>query len=282
MTKTAKAHRRWTLLVVGDNGRVVPIRHAKGWLTVVLILLLAAVFTATGSLWLLRLKQERTHRLRSELSELREQIDNLQQERDLLMARLAVAQARLKASVANGENRPVAAPAAVDDRGQDPGQAKSDAASPPAVTEAPAAATETPAATEAAVPAPASGSGPKVAVEDFRMARDPETDALRVQFKLINVTGEEEPVSGHTIVVLKNPDLPQDRWLTLPKVPLSDGRPAAPGRGRYFAIARFNTVRFPAGGQRQLHGLNRATVFVYGPDGVLLLEKDFPVNLPPD
>lgn len=263
MARNPRTSRRWTLLVVADNGRVVPIRHAKGLLTLLIVLLAGTALVAAGAVWCYRLKEERGVRLRAALGELRSQIDNLQQERDLLMARLAMAQTRLREAAADQ------APPAETEAGPAP---ESPAAEAPAAPEGAAAAgVETPAAGQRAV-----------TVEDFRLSREADSDKLRVQFKLINVAEGEEPVSGHTFVVLKNPDLPESRWLSLPRAPLTDGRPADPGRGRYFAIARFNTVRFPAGGERQLGRLNRATVFVFDEDGALLLEKEFPVELPSD
>ena len=276
MTKNAKAHRHWTLLVVGDNGRVVPIRHAKGWLTFLGIVLSAALMAAVVTAGFYRYAKDQSRRLRSELGEMREQIDNLQHERDLLMARLAVVQAKLKVS---------SKPARGSASRQDNAVAVAETPAPiqpeievPGCPEAPDAGDQP----DGKVSTPAGAPTPQVDVEDVRLARDPETDQFRVQFKLINATGEEEPISGHTFVVLKNPAQPGGDWLPLPQVPLQDGRPVAASRGRSFAIARFNTIRFPAGSKKQLSGFGIATVFVYASDGTLLLEKDFPVSIPSD
>jgi len=272
--------RRWTVLLVDEEGRVVTLPRARGWAMFLFALLVAALVAIAVLATLYQRPRLENRRLIKRFAAQQRQYEELQRERDLLVARLALAQAGQQArepAAPHAEAAPAAGP--------------ENTAAPPAAEEPePPAGPETDApeeseavtAAESLEPAPAATpeSPSTVDVDNFEIQRAPDNEQLRVQFKLVNTTGDEEPVSGHTVVVLKAPSLPPSRWLSLPTVPLVDGRPKASKRGRYFAIARFNYVRFPAGPARKLKGFTEATVFVYAEGGDLLLEKNFPIVIP--
>jgi hypothetical protein len=119
-----------------------------------------------------------------------------------------------------------------------------------------------------------------VAIENFRVFPVTGSHNLRIQFKLKNTSENSQRVSGHAIVVLKGRQVEQSRWLSIPRLPLVDGRPAGNQRGYAFGINYFRTMRFTAPKPRFAEKYDTASVYVYTRAGQLLLEQDFAVNLP--
>jgi hypothetical protein len=63
-------------------------------------------------------------------------------------------------------------------------------------------------------------------------------------------------------------------------MPLSDGKPTGKQRGYAFGIKNFKSMSFKTNLPQSLKAYQRATVYVFTKKGELLLEQDFPVNLP--
>ena len=114
-----------------------------------------------------------------------------------------------------------------------------------------------------------------VAVEDFKVTYEPGRQTCRAIFTLRNVSTDPKQISGYTAVVLKNDQLPQEQWLTMPNVTLRAGKPGGAKRGQYFSIARFKKVYFVSTHQTDPVRFDRAVVFVFNQQKKLILEKEF-------
>jgi hypothetical protein len=109
---------------------------------------------------------------------------------------------------------------------------------------------------------------------------DPHAGRIYVNFKVINIGGKKQPVSGYTYTILKDSRQEKDGWLVFPKTRLYNGKPAQT-RGMRFRIYNFRTMKFSVQ-QADPNPYKYATVFVYQQDsGALLLERDFELDTIP-
>jgi hypothetical protein len=119
-----------------------------------------------------------------------------------------------------------------------------------------------------------------VALENFQISPKPDENLLRFQFKIKNTSVNAQRVSGHTVVVLKGDQISQERWMTIPAMPLVDGKPTGRQSGHSFGINYFKTLRFSSNYPKFPDEYQVAMVYVFTHQGELLLEEDFPVKLP--
>jgi len=118
----------------------------------------------------------------------------------------------------------------------------------------------------------------KAEIEEFSVARKAYNNSLRIRFIIKNSSSNVQPISGNIFVILKPDDLNEAEWLSVPTVHLMAGKPTESKRGQFFSIRRFKTVRFIVTEQADYDKFKKATVFVYASSGDLILEKDFVLN----
>jgi hypothetical protein len=247
-----KRDRRWTLLFIGDRGKTITFSSFKGVVLITICALLVSAVVAGGFYYLYRMEKRKNANLQNDMDNLRQVVTSLRNEKDILMARLVVAESRVEEKLAQEEEpQPEQKPVKFSRIDRQAALASTDRQ-----TEADS----------------------RVAVEDFIVFHEPDINTLRVQYKVVNTGSKEQPVSGKTIVVLKNTDAEQNKWLPLPSVPLVAGKPSGQW-GRSFSIYNFRTMRFKVNDQPGPDQFNTATVFVFSLTGDLLLEKDFAVGI---
>jgi predicted component of type VI protein secretion system len=271
------ADRRWTLLFIGDHGNVIALKHFK----VIVVAGAFIFFSALCALAILFFVNHGTAAKNKELQRFREksetQIETLRHEKEVLMARLVIAES--KANKSGAEDR----------------QSQGEKNTTGQITPKPQAAAKEPAdKVDQKVPPPPQTAQPKplpeetpkpapvlsVAVENFSVIYEPESENLNVQFKIKNTSPQSQPVSGHTVVVLKNDDLPIQEWLVMPAVAMVGDTPSG-NKGKTFSIQRFRTMNFTFKAPDNFDEFQTAVVYVFLKSGELLLEEDFPVTLPP-
>jgi hypothetical protein len=244
--------RRWTLLFIGNRGKTITFNNFKGVVLAAIGVLLVSAVVAGGFYYLYHTEIKKNASLQNDMDNLRQVVASLRNEKDILMARLVVAESRVEETLEK-EEKPQSEPkpikfASIDRQ-----------------------ASESPADSQA-------DTQLQVTVEDFIVFHEPDINTLRVQYKVINTGSKEQPVSGKTIVVLKNTDAEKNKWLPLPSVPLVAGKPSGQW-GRSFSIFNFRTMRFKVNDQAGPDQFNTATVFIFSLAGDLLLEKDFAVGI---
>ena len=278
-TKHPGADRRWTLLFIGDHGNVITLKHFKAivigigslfFLTVVFAAVL--FFQNQGAL-------KQNNDLQKRFADSKKQIDKLRHEKEILMARLVRAEAKMKEGVAGQrpilQEKKVAQPTAV------PPQEASKPKPVDAVKKKPAVPQADP-----AKPAPAETDEAepviRVAVENFRVLREPDNKNLNAQFKIKNISTGAQPqrVTGRVVIVLKGDELQAEKWLVMPAVGLAGDKPSGK-RGKSFSILRFHTMNFTSKAPSYSDQFQTAVVYVFTKTGELLLEQDFSVELPP-
>ena len=254
LSKTARADRRWTLLFLGNRGKTITFHHFKAVVIVSALILVSSIGVSGGFWWLYRGVRAENSGLQEEIENMKQAIASVRDEKDILTARLVVAESRVAEVMEKNAPEPKAAAGQISSAKEADKQPAS-----LSVAEKP----ESPI---------------NVDVQNFIVFFEPEINTLRVEYKLLNTGRKGNPVSGRTLVIMKEDEKKSDDWLVMPAVPLIDSRPQG-NRGKYFSINRFRTVRFKANDQIGPHQYKYATVFVFSSKGTLLLEKEFPVGL---
>ena len=272
--KRPKPDKRWTILFIGNHGKTITLERFKGMVLLTCLVLGISIAITAGLLYLsLNIRQEKKL-LESDLQELNAQLKAMRYEKDVLLTKLVLAESRSKA------NPP-----------KDPSEQNESAIQQQNITqnEDTRPSTKlaknrqvTPVEKEAEPPAVKNQaeSGLSVAIDNFKISARADENLLRIQFKLKNTSPNSQRVSGHAIVVLKGEQLQQDKWLSIPRVSLRDGKPGGRQRGYSFGINYFKTMRFKTNLPKAPEIYQSATVFIFTPKAELLLEQDFPVKLP--
>lgn len=275
LPKPSKRRPNWTLLFVGDDGRTRSIRPFKG-LFYLFIGILMISLGANVILYVLHkdgLKE--TQRRTAEINQLRQQVDTLRYDKDVLMARMVMTQTRA-AKPPTPPKTPAAAPP---DPVVPPGRALTEEAVSVKTVAEPARSAPQKAT---ASPRPETSQA-RVSLAELDISRSEATEnTVLVRFNLRKIGTESENISGHAFVVLKlAEDDPRPRNITIPWASMDSGKPAPTTRGQYFSISRFKPMKFERRRIRGLEQFSRLTVYVFDTGGGLLLEKEFPVEIPP-
>jgi len=217
-----KAEKRWTLLFIGDRGKTITFHRFKSLVMLALLILLASA-AVSGWFWYLY------DNARIESRNLNEKLENLEQalasarnEKDILTARLVVAESKAEQNIArmiaeSPVKPPVKSPPKTSQPVQEPADDKRETVA-------------------------------SVLAENFLVFYEPDVNTLSVQYKIRNTGSKEQPVSGRSVVILKDSEENPKKWLVLPPLPLVSGKPVG-DKGRSFSIYNFRTMRFKTNDQ---------------------------------
>ena len=272
--KRSKPEKRWTVLFIGNHGKTITLKRFKGMVLLTCLVLCISIAITAGLLYLsLNIRQEK-NQLELDLQDLKAQVKAIRYEKDVLMTKLVLTESRSKASPAKIPPKQIepATPQQNINKYEKPKQANQPAKMR---EETSLEKKDEPSATENPSEAKLS-----VALEDFKIFPRADENLLRIQFKIKNTSPNSQHVAGHAIVVLKGEQLQQKKWLSIPDVALLDGKPTGRQQGYAFGIINFKTMRFKANLPKKIEIYQTATVFIFTRKGALLLEQDFPVNLP--
>ena len=270
--KRSKQDRRWTLMFIGNHGRTITLKHFKGIVILSFVVLVVSIGVSAGLfVWNQQIIMD-YHDLKDDLRISDERIATLRHDKDILMTRLVLAESRVQESLGAKTEKPAENKSAIQE------QSSSDNEGKPNQVVAKKNAQPIP---KQAKPQPTSApidSGLSVAIEDFQISNLSDAKRLKVLFKIKNTSPNSQRVSGHAVVILKGE---QTNWLPIPWMPLVDGRPTGKQRGHSFGINYFKTLRLSLQSPKFPEKFQTATVYVFTRAGELLLEKGYPVKLPP-
>ena len=293
-----KPEKRWQLLLVADDGRIIPFKRIKGIVVTLAVLMVLLGLVCAGLGWQLTAEKVRHRQTRDRLADASRQLDHYKSEVELITTELVLAQVRMEKaglpvtrrheraaqqipleqteaeseSDANPEeSEPQASPAAESETVGAVSQDDSSGAVSQAIPEddARTADTEKPAAEKPAV----------VTLDDLVVEHDTEKKVLMARFRVKNNAPQSGKVSGKCVVVLQNQNLDARSWMPLPKVALVDGVPDGKN-GRAFSISRFVDLEIMAPVEADPSVFDVARVYVFEPSGSAILQKDFPIQLP--
>ncbi|BBO72435.1 hypothetical protein DSCA_63650 [Desulfosarcina alkanivorans] len=290
----AKPEKRWQLLLVADDGRIIPFKRVKGMLLALLILLIVLALFCAGLAWQLTAEKVRHHRTSLQLADASRQMVDYKSKHELIAAELVLAEARMEKAGLPVPRRtariPRQAPGKTADGTNGDGGKKpaSEIAAGPMVTDSAvekAAATTVPDPVQAIAPekkkapAPPEPEKPAVEIGDLEVTHDAAKKILLARFRVKNTGPRSSPVAGRCVVVLKNDLADAATWLGMPGVTLVDGKPDGK-RGQAFKISRFRDMEIKAAGQADPSAFKHAAVYVFDTSGRLISTKDFTINLP--
>ena len=95
--KPKKRADRWTLLFVGDRGKVIPVKRFKGLAITLTFTVFIALALAIGLYFMYNSKAEENESLINALGVSRQKVKSLQDDKELLMVRLVLAESKIKA-----------------------------------------------------------------------------------------------------------------------------------------------------------------------------------------
>ena len=296
----AKPEKRWQLLLVADDGRIIPFKRIKGIAVTLVILLVILGLACAGLGWQLTAEKVRHRRTMAQLTDANRQAVHYKSEHELITAELVLAEARMEKAglpvrrrqspaeqqppVKTVDVKPVPEPT-IDDGEKEtkPAGAATQAAvktaSAPPAAAPPASVAEDAVPDAAPVEATAAPKQPAVAMDDLEIEHDAGKKILLARFRVKNAGPRSSPVAGRCVVVLKSDQMDPGAWLAMPSVALINGEPAGE-RGQAFRISRFRDMEIKAMGQADPSSFKTATVYVFDSSGAKILEKDFPVDLP--
>lgn len=270
--------RRWTVLFIGDHGKVIAFKRIK----ILLALAGAAFLLSFAAVCVLAVVNQTLHRRNTELQQglaaSAQAIRDLRHERDLLTAQAVLLETRMSETLA-GVSRasaevqePVSAGAA-DKAAVQPlpgprGEASASGTSP-AATSAPA-----------AVRAPL-GTGEGIAAEDLGIKYHPGKNTLELKFKIVNTSPGHKPMKGHAVAVLKGSHLEPREWRAMPAVGLSNGRPSGRQPGYRFSISHSKAFTQTMPAPKDLPAYDAAILYVFSTAGELLTAREFSVDISP-
>lgn len=251
--------RQWTVLFIGDHGRVIAFKRIKTliWLVVGV---LATALAAVGVLVVVNAGQHaRTRELQQRLEAAQQQMQTLRDERDLLTAHVVLAETKMKETLAG--LRPPAA---------DPKPAAAPAAGQAAEPSAPA-----------DDPKPPAGIEESVAVEAFHAGFDAARQAFDLRYRLVATRPGRKPLAGHVVAVFRGDQVEPERWLAMPRVELPKGRPSGRQKGYTFSIGQSKAFAHSMPAPASFPAFSRVVLYVFSHEGQLLTAKDYSVDVRP-
>jgi len=275
--KPVYKRKRWNILFIGEHGKVVSIKHFKGivgTLVLLSVIMVAAVVVLT---YLYLNEADDVQVLQRDLAGQVDENRAIKREKDRMIARLVILESKLKVRLegepsARAEKTPVngdshkgftdeskAVKADLGSAGHEKNVQQTNRAEPDDSSRT------------VAVPV-------SVATENLVVCQDPDSDFIRVEFKVINMAAKGTAVSGRAVIVLKKHDMDPAEWIVLPNVPLSDRMPVGK-MGVLFRIYNFRTLKFKVKLPALSDQLEYATIYTYTEGGELMMERDYPLEM---
>ncbi|NNF99928.1 MAG: hypothetical protein HKM93_11160 [Desulfobacteraceae bacterium] len=270
-------------LLVGDHGRIVSFKKIRIWLMTLISIVVLCLLVIIGMSYNFYLNRNELSNLKTQISALEKSTSALKKERDLHMADLVIAKAKLSpASARSADNSSAGVsgtmaqgPSAGKKDGNNGQKIKAGGTSRPApvakkpavvVKKSDAAAPESPVVEE------------KVDVQKFSITHDSTGNRVRINYIVRNMSTGGHVLSGRTMLVLSDPSTRKDKWLSMPGVPLVDGKPARK-LGAIFRIKNFKTMSFASPRLTPPYMFSDCTVYVFSSKGRLLSERSYPVSI---
>jgi hypothetical protein len=273
---TTYNRKKWSILFIGEDGKVVTVKHFKGMVTGLALLLTILILFLVFLYFQYRSRAEYAESLRKDVADVAAENRSLKDEKDQMLARLVILESELKAREQQPEpaqgigklpgkaepRQEVAkeASAQVAERENDPKDGQKQASTTPAVQGGPQA-------------PPIS-----IANKNLIVCQDPTSDNMRVEYKVINTGAKDAPVAGRSVIVLKGDNMNSEDWIVLPNVPLSDLKPSGE-RGKRFRIYNFRTIKYKVPSSEVKGRLETATIFTFTESGTFVAERDYPIEM---
>lgn len=269
-----KGQRYWSVMLVGEHGRIVPFHRFKEIAMGVIGLALLSIAALVVLSWLYIQQGTAIHRLENELDELKQESSHLKNERDVLKAKLVRQEIHTKKDA-------MASPHATSSSSlnkQSPEHTDRISSVPEKVPADESRKSVQPnTEKETQRPKTVQWSGD---IKEFLVDYDAGKQILKTRFRIYNTSTPRERLSGRIVLIFKNSSDPPIKWLSVPHVPLRDGKPVG-NEGKDFIIRNYRTMDFAAYGIPMPFKYNIVSVYVFLENGKMLLSKDYGIKIEP-
>ncbi len=266
-------------MLVGEHGRIIPVRHVKG-IAILLIVTLVSALIALGILLFFYSRQSADlEQLRTNLADTTKQLSQLRDEKDMLLAKLVIENkipVEKKAAAPVAEDKKEANETLTVQQSLEEKPAAASAPTPDPVPEAKPAQTKPP----EPPPAPVAKVKWGADIQNFNVDFQYQRSILQAVFKIYNTSTPKEPLSGRVVVIFKQGDEVPMKWLTVPRVQLENGTPTGKS-GQAFKINNYRTMTFKAFGLTPPIDYDTAVVFVFTADGEMIRKEEFSFKVEP-
>ena len=270
--------RSWTVLFIGDHGKVIAFKRIK----ILLALAGAAFLLSIAAVCVLVVVNQTLHRRTTELQQGLEAsaqaIRDLRHDRDLLTAHAVLVETKMRETLAGVSRSPAAVlepvrAGAADKTPPQPNPGRTGEAS--VSGKSPRVSSDL-----AAVRVPV-GTGDGVAAEDLEIRYHRGSNTLELRFKIANTSPGRKSLNGHAVAVLKGSRLEPTERTAMPSVGLTKGRPSGRQPGYRFSISHSKTFIQTMPAPRDLPAYDAAILYLFSSAGELLTAREFPVDLSP-
>ena len=265
--------KKWSILFIGEDGKVVTVKHFKGIVTGLAMLLATLSVAVLVLYYQYQNRAGQVEALQKDMADQAMENRSLRDEKDQMLARLVILESELKAQ------REVKTPEGLG-RAADSGEPSKMAGNEPAP---PAAGPEKQPekVQKAAGEKVANSQTPlppiSIANRNLVVCQDQISAHLRVEYKVMNTGAKDSPVVGRSVIILKGDNMNPEDWIVLPNVPLSDLKPSGE-KGKRFRIYNFRTIKYKVDLSDVKGRLETATIFTFTDDGKLIMERDYPLE----
>jgi len=266
--KKTKRSRYWSVMLVGDHGRVIPFRHFKALTVGVGIALILCI----GALILLGVmyahQRQKIITLQENLMETRAQTAKFRDEKDLYLTQLIALQKQTGELAQNSPDEKESLKESAQLEVEAP-----DRQNPNKVEQEP---------DEQKNETPAPKEEPKVKwsadIRNFSVSFDNQQQILKAQFRIYNTSRPKKTLVGRTVVVFKASDDPPIQWAVVPEVPLRDGKPVG-NKGKSFRVNNYRTETFKSWRRKNSAEYETASIYIFSEQGELIANQEMPFNV---
>ena len=300
----AKPEKRWQLLLVADDGRIIPFKRIKGIAVALVVILFLLGVLCAGLGWQLIAEKVRHRNAQDRLADAKQQVARYKNEHELITAELVLAQARMeKAGLLlpeqpkrSSRKQPVKK-ASSESAGESTEQTHGQVADAPdpkgkqtveptdssplssATAALPAKSPHTSQSKTSQVAAIASPPKPAVFSDDLKINHDAGSKTLHARFRVKNNGPRSSPVAGRCVVVLQNHKKDPTAWFSMPEVPLANGKPKGT-QGAPFKIANYRTMDIKSAYQADPSAYTTAIVYIFDASGKTIHKSVSPIEIP--
>ena len=263
--RISKHNQYWSVMFVGDHGRIIPFRHFKV-LTISVFVILIISIAACVVFGLLYYRQRWAYNaLQYQIVQTDGQSSKLRDEKDLCLTELVALKKQLSQQTQSTAQERIplkkAETPATILKVPNASMVKLQSSEPPAK--------EVKRLEEVIWSAD---------IRNFDVSYDPSNRILKAQFRIYNTSKPKEPLAGNVVVVFKKQNDSDYLWYSVPSVPLNNGKPVG-DKGESFKINNYMTVRFRITRDQNSPDFNLVSIYIFTKDGELIKHQDWPFNI---
>jgi hypothetical protein len=254
-----KEHRYLSIMLVGEHGRIVALRHFKAIAIGVLALTFISLL-ALAAIGYMYIQQSRSlEKVQEKVDQLQQYANRLKDEKDILQAKWVVHELK---------NSPATEASAI----KEPTAPVPSNPAPPTV----------PPADEKSVKKAQAKPDVKwqADISRFSAGYDSRSERLELKFRVHNRSKPRQTLNGRVVAMFMSKKNPFPKPVVLPSVPIVAGVPTG-STGYDFSVNNYRTLELNMLVKNMSTAIETVTVYVFTQEAELLLTRDFTVDMQP-